>query len=202
MNHWRRIAALCGAAMLLLAGCGEKEPDFSKESELPYGATMRSDQEGYSVPMTWDRRFVETEQVAAVADFMAALQSQDAAGYKRITPAGYADYQMEVYELTDTDALMERLHSVFAAASGDDYQYTMVLINGMNGDKGSTGLSNALALMEGIYQGEESFAVGVQGAWDFTVELDMSYDNGSSYAVLDEQHVYVFRTADGCYCMM
>lgn len=202
MNHWRRIAALCGAAMLLLAGCGEKEPDFTKEDEFPYGATMRSDQESYSVPMTWDRRFVENEQVAAVADFLAALQSQDAEGFRSATPSGYADYLMEVYECEDEKALMEKLHSVFAKDSGDDYQYTMVLINGYTDDKGTTGLSNAYALLGGIYEGEGSFYDVVQGAWDFTLELDVTYNNGGNYAVLNDAHMYVFQLADGYCCVM
>lgn len=202
MKHYKLLAVLCTAAALMLTGCGEKEPDFTKEAELPYGATMRSDKNSYAVPMTYDRRFLDEAQVAATADILAAIQNQDADLYLQSTPSYYADYQMEVYECEEYPELLGHFHDYIAESSGEDFQFKMVLINDISDNRNAGGLSDAFTLLKELYDGEGSFEDSIVNAWDLTVEWDLTYDNAAKYAVIEEEHVYLFQTADGYFCVM
>lgn len=202
MKYYRRITALCAALPLLLAGCGEKEPDFTKEAELPYGATMRSDKNSYAVPITYDRRFFDETQVAKVANILASVQNLDAALYESSTPVYYYSYQKEAYGCSETTELLENFHAVLAESSGEDFTFNMVLINEISTDLGAGGLAECVALLDVLYDGEGSFVNTVENAWDLTVEWDLAYDGGTQYSVISEEHVYLFQTGDGCFCVM
>ena len=204
MRNLTRIAALLLAAACaapVLTGC-QKEPDFTKESELPYGATMREDKTSFAVPMTYDRRFLDEEQVAAAAQLMAAIQNADADLYRETTFDFYADYQAgTVYRLDSVQDLMDSLHASVAANSGEDFTFNMVLINGIASRQTSSYLSDAFDILDQL-RPDEKLSESIEDAWDLTVEWDLAYDGGKSYTVVDEQHIFLFRY-DGRYvCMM
>lgn len=200
MKYTRIIAASMAAVccMGLLAGCSEKEPDFTKEEELPYGATMRSNKNSFAVPMTYDRRFLDEEQVAVVADLLGAVQNQDTALFEQTAPDFYVSYQRdEVYKLNSTEELLAMLHDRLAEAAGDDFQFSMVLITDISQDRDSGELADALVLFNSIYDGDSKFSDTLEEAWNLTVEWDFVYDNGKQYSVAEGEHMYLFRTADG-----
>ena len=122
MNAIKRLTALTLALLCaapVLTGCGKKEESIA-EDEMPYGSTMREDKNTFAVPMTYDRRFLEEEQVAKVAELCAAVQNADSTLYESATFPFYAQYQMDqVYSLESMDALMDRLHSGLAAGTAE-----------------------------------------------------------------------------------
>ena len=207
MNCSRKITALFLMALVLVpsfAGCG-KEPtpeEFEmNEENLPYGATMKSNKTSYAVPVTYDRRFVTEEQISAVADLCGAIQNQDSELYQKITPEGYADYQVnEVYSYESANELIQALHTSVANNTGEDFKFSMVLANGISEDRHGNGLMEAIALMDNLT--ENQFSPSLLGAWDFTLEWDFTYENDTKSTVIDEQHIYVFQTENGYYAMM
>lgn len=203
MKYQKRSAILCTAMLMLLSGCmSDPERPTYTEDELPYGATMRENKTSYAVPMTYDRRFIEEAQVEAVANALGSIQNQDADKYESMTPAYYTAYLKEVYGCGETDALLAELHTYIAASSGEDFQFNMVLINGVSTNRNAGGLADAFTLLEGIYDGEGSFSDSIVNAWDFTVEWDLSYDEGKQFSVVEEAHIYLFQTADSYFCVM
>ena len=208
MHRFQKIIALLLVTALFVpcfAGCepGPNKPEEfdTAEEDLPYGATMTSNKKSFSVPMTYDRRFVTDEQVSAVADLCAAIQNQDMEQYTAITPEGYADYQVnEVYSYENADQMMQALHASVANNTGEDFKFSMVLINGISEDRNAGGLVEAIALMDNLT--EKQFSASLLGAWDFTVEWDFSYENDTKYFVVEEQHIFVFQTENGYYAMM
>ncbi len=196
------ILPLLLAVAMTAAGCEEKEPDFTAESELPYGATMRENSSSYAVPMTYDRRFLEDEEVAAVASLLGAVQNKDADMYTAATPPGYAQYQLdEVYDYESMQELVDALHASVAKQSGEDFQFKMALINDLTASKESGGAADAMKLLDSL-SGDTKFSDTVEMAYDLDVEWDLTYDNGGSFATAQSQHIYLFKTKDGCYCMM
>lgn len=201
MNDTRIIAAGLAAVCCvgLLSGCGEEPiPDFTQEENLPYGATMRSDKNSFGVPMTYDRRFLEEEQVAVVADLLASVQNQDTALFEQTAPDFYVRYQRdEVYKLESTEALLGVIHDRLAEASGEDFQFSMVLITDISQDQDSGNLADALVLFNSIYDGDGKFSDTLEEAWELTVEWDFTYDNGTQYSVSEGEHMYLFHTTNG-----
>ena len=204
MQKRYRITALLLAALCLpLAGCS-REPDFEKESELPYGATMREDKVSFAIPMTYDRRFIDDPQVTAVADFLASIQNADGDLYRSSTFDYYADYQVnEVYSYKTAQELVQALHDSVASYSGDDFTFNMVLINDFTTDRDTTNLSDAFGLLDGIApESTPKPSETIEEAWDLTVEWDIAYNGGESYYVVEEQHVLLFKDGDKYLCMM
>ena len=57
-------------------------------------------------------------------------------------------------------------------------------------------------LLDGIYEGDGNFSDTVTSAWDLNVELDVMYDGDAKYTAITEQHVFLFQTADGIFCIV
>ena len=196
-----RIPALLCAGVLLLAGCSKREENYT-EDDLPYGATFTADKTSYAIPITYDRRFLDETQPRPAADILATVQQQDAALYESVTPDFYLAYQKEVYDCEDTAGVLAGIHSLIAEESGEDFTYDMVMVNDLASDKDSGDLYNALMLLDGIYEGDGNFSDTVTSAWDLSIELDVMYDGDAKYAAINDQHVYLFKTADGIICIV
>ena len=200
MKFMRFPALLC-AGVLLLAGCS-KEEEIYTEDNLPYGATFTTDKTGYAIPISYDRRFLDETQIRPAADILAAVQQQDAALYESVVPDFYLAYQKEMYDCEDTAGVLSSIHSILAEESGEDFTYDMVMVNDMATDRNSGELYNALMLLDGIYEGDGNFSDTVTSAWDLNVELDVMYDGDAKYTAITEQHVFLFQTADGIFCIV
>lgn len=208
MKHLQKITALLLAlccAVLMLTGCGKTSGSQQNiaEEDLPYGSTMREDKKSFAVPVTYDRRFLEDEQVAKVADLVASVQNCDAALYQASTFPFYAQYQLsDVYGLGSMDALIRRLHETIGNKIEDDYQFNMVLINDIATNTEAGDLYTICQMLSSVYDGEGEFMDTVEQAYDLTVEWNIGYNENTQYAVVNDQHIFLFQTAEGWFCIM
>lgn len=204
MKQRKAVAAVLLAAVCMcsLAGCGDQERPTYEESEMPYGATMRQNKTDFAVPMTYDRRFLDEDQVRAAAAVIGAVQDMDAEQYRSSTFDFYADYQLSVYEADNAEALMQKIHERLAEQSGDDFTFSMVLIDGVSENRDKGDLNTAMTLLGDLYQGEGKFSEKIEGAWELSMEWDITYENGQKALVLNDRHVCLFKTADGYYAVM
>ena len=197
------LAALCAALMLTACGKGTKERPTIAEDDRPYGATMREDKKSYAVPMSYDRRFLDEEQIGKIADLYAAMQNSDAALYQGTTLPFYQRYQQEkVYGLESPEALIGHLHSMVADRSAEDFQYSMVVISDIAANPKAGTLRNVIEMLEDAYDGSGSFEDSLLESYDMTVEWHISYNDGAENLMVDNQHVFLFRTADGLFALV
>lgn len=205
MRHLRTIAAVLTAAVciLSLSGCGN-DPDrpTMTEEEMPYGATMRQNKTAYAVPISYDRRFIEEDQVKAVADMLGAIQNSDADLYKASTFEFYANYQLAVYSAENMDALMQKIHDSLASRSGSDFVFHMVVIDGISQNREQGNLGTAYTLLGDLYDGSGKFSDTIEDAWEFSMEWDMSYDSEQKSVILNDNHICLFKTADRYYAVL
>lgn len=208
MNRICKTAALLLSVLCLVpafTGCaGNAKQNLNiAEEDMPYGATMRENSTSFAVPMTYDRRFFDEEQVAAVANLIAAIQNSDSAQYEAATFPFYAQYQMnEVYRLGSVDAVVRRLHDMIGNNTSDDYQFNMVLINDLATNTEAGELAVICEMLSDCYDGEGAFMDTVEHAWDLTVEWQISFNNDADHAMVSDQHLFLFQTADGYFCLM
>ena len=201
MRHTRCAALLCAAMLLVCTGCSEKAQIDYTEEELPYGATMRSSS-SFAVPMTYDRRFLDEEQVGAVANFFGAIQNCDAALYQSSTFDYYVSYQMkDAYGVETPEALIQAIHDNIAERYSDDFTFKMILINELSQDRAAGTLSQGLEFMRQL-SGDDRFADTVEAAYDLALEWDVTYDGGAQYAVNEDQHILLLRVDGKYYCVM
>ena len=208
MKYFHKAAALlltlC-CAVPVLTGCSSspRHQQNIAEEDMPYGSTMREDKTSFAIPVTYDRRFLEQEQVAKVADLVASIQDANATQYQSATFPFYVDYQVsQVYHLGSPDALIRKLHESLEGRTAEDYKFKMLLINDIATNTEAGELSVVCEMLESAYTGEGKFMDTVQKAYDLTVEWNLSYENDTKYAVVNDQHIFLFQTADGWFALM
>ncbi|MCR4644282.1 MAG: hypothetical protein K5695_02600 [Oscillospiraceae bacterium] len=197
-----RIAALLTAAICLLSlsACSKRHGMTYTEEELPYGGTMRQNKTSYAVPITYDRRFLNEEQAEVVAGLLGGIQNADAELYTKSTLDFYADYQLKVYEQDNKEAMVQLFHDNLAKQTGDDFTFTMVLINGLAQDRNNSDIASMLTLLDGINEDSGKFSDTVEEAYKLTLEWDINYSGG--YKVLEDETIYLLKTPDGYFAVM
>lgn len=197
-------AAACVLSVFLLTGCAGSQQEISMtEDELPYGATMRENSTSFAVPMAYDRRFVNEEQVAVVADYFAAIQNQDTELYLASALPLYTEYQIQkVYSYQDTGELVTALHQGIAGQTGEDFQFSMISVSEFVQDTSFGGLEAMLDLLDHVSDSGQKFSEQIQGAWALELEWNVLYHEQSSSGVVDSQWVYLFQIDDQYYCCM
>ena len=207
MKQWKKLTALCLCAVCscaFLTGCGTnaKRNQNIAEEDLPFGATMREDKTSYAIPIAYDRRFINEEQVAAIANYYSAIQNQDADLYQASTFDYYLDYQKDkVYAVSSPEELVQKLHASIAQNAGEDFQFHMVTFTGVATNQEAGDLHEICTMLGSLYTGETSFSDSLTGAWDFTVEWNINYENDSKFLNVADQHIFLFQTADGYFCV-
>ncbi|MDE5768338.1 MAG: hypothetical protein K2H82_03025 [Oscillospiraceae bacterium] len=201
----------CALMLVISLGCtgctNPKQEINMTEDELPYGATMRSDKNSFAVPVTYDRRFVKEEQIVVVADYFAAIQNQDQELYLASALPLYTDYQIqEVYSYQDVGELVEGLHEGIAGQTGEDFTFSMILVNSFSQDTTFGGLEAILDLLDHVddpdAESGEKFSERMQGAWALELEWNLLYNQHSSSGTVESQWVYLFQVDDQYYCCM
>lgn len=197
------LALLCAVPMMTACGSGSAERPTIAETDMPYGATMREDKNSYAVPMTYDRRFLGQEEITKAADLFAAIQNSDADLYAKTTFPYYLKYQQEqVYKLDSPEALIAHIHSMIAAKSADDFRYTMVLITDIATNTDAGTLKSVCDMLSAAYDGNGAFLDSVQKAYDMTVEWHVAYNKDAQTSVVEDQHIFLFQTADGWFAVV
>lgn len=199
----KRLVCLLSACLLFTGCTTEKQQMNYTEDELPYGATMKSDKNSYAVPITWDRRFFDENQVSAVAGFLAAIQNADGELYDSVALPLYTNYQInEVYDgYQSTQELVNALHTGLVGILAEDFAFDMVTINAFSDDQNSGGLQAMINLLDGISEGEK-FSDTLQNAWSLELEWNFSYNHGEGSGITENQYVYLFQIDDQYYCCM
>ena len=78
----------------------------------------------------------------------------------------------------------------------------MVLINDLAVNTQAGELSVVCQMLEDAYDGEGKFMDTVKIAYDLTVEWNIGYENNTKFAVVDDQHIFLFQTDDGWFALM
>lgn len=201
MKHILTITAaifLC----LMLAGCESRKQKMDyTEDELPYGATMREDKQSYAVPVGYDRRFINEEQIAAVANYYAAMEQNSAELYMAATLDFYAKYQQEeVYKNTyrTMDEMVGAMHQSIADRLGGDFTFDMVTVSACTQEANASGLEGMLDLLDKI-SGEEDFRSTVDNCW--ALETDWIVRAGNTSAVSENNQLYLLEIGGKYYCV-
>ena len=196
------LALLCAVPVMTGCGANAKRNQNIAEEDMPYGATMRENKTAFAVPVGYDRRFLEEEQVSKVTDLFAAIQNQDAELYARTTFPFYMSYQKEqVYALDSEEALLEKLHSIIETGTAEDFYFTMVNISDLAANPDAGELHEVIEMLDKA-DGEGNFKDTVQKSYDLTVEWSVRYNKDTEYKMASDQHVYLFQTADGWFALM
>lgn len=201
-----RIITLLTASLVcacLIAGCESRKQKMDyTEDELPYGSTMRENKTGFSVPITYDRRFLNEEQMAAVANYYSAVQNQDAGLYLASTIDFYVDYQVsEVYKdsCSSIEEMVAALHTSIANNTGEDFTFEMVTVSACTQEGSASGMNNVLELLEEL-SGDENFRSTVEDCW--ALDVDWLIRSSEKSALAEGNKLYLLQIGGQYYCVM
>lgn len=149
-------------AATLTTGCSDKqkEKDYS-EADLPYGATMLTDTESGNVPITYDRRFITTDEAKVLSDYFYALQTKDAQLLDDTTLDIYTDFvTASMYQdILGLDGLVVDMSEKFTAKENTPYTIKEVEIKSFytTDDEESSDLANLYNMLSEL-SGDETYA--------------------------------------------
>lgn len=145
---------------LTLTGCSENSGKDYSEADLPYGATMLTDTESGNVPITYDRRFISTDEAKVLSDYFYALQTKDDKLLDDTTLDLYTDFVTKsmYQDMIGLDGLVVDMSNNYAAEEDKDYVIEEVEIKSFytSDDQESSDLANLYNMLSEL-SGDESY---------------------------------------------
>lgn len=139
MKLFRLVSIMICFVMLLVSftGCENKKESQSvsqpevKMEDLPYGATMQTDETNYPFTISYDKRFFEPEEIKAITDYFYSIETKDEEVYKNRTVSSYMDYIVEqMYQnLIGIDGIMVQQNDEYNKAAGGEFTIAEVEIS-------------------------------------------------------------------------
>lgn len=204
MKLFHKYTALALALVMggALTGCMEDE-GYIAEEDLPYGATMKEMRTSFSVPMSYDRRFINEEQAAVIADYHAGIQNQDAELYIQSTFDFYIDYQLnemfaDLYK--SREEYVDGLHLSMSQQSGEDFKFNMITVSGMTEERVASRLDEMLNMLQDL-SGDENFKDSVDSCYAITLEWSVAYNDGAQYLNAKDQKLFLIEIDGRYYCV-
>ncbi len=204
MKLFHKYTALALALVMggALTGCMEDE-GYIAEEDLPYGATMKEMRTSFSVPMSYDRRFITEEQAAVIADYHAGIQNQDAELYIQSTFDFYIDYQLnemfaDLYK--SREEYVDGLHLSMSQQSGEDFKFNMITVSGMTEERVASRLDEMLNMLQDL-SGDENFKDSVDSCYAITLEWSVAYNDGAQYLNAKDQKLFLIEIDGRYYCV-
>lgn len=204
MKLFHKYTALALALVMggALTGCMEDE-GYIAEEDLPYGATMKEMRTSFSVPMSYDRRFINEEQAAVIADYHAGIQNQDTELYIQSTFDFYIDYQLnemfaDLYK--SREEYVDGLHLSMSQQSGEDFKFNMITVSGMTEERVASRLDEMLNMLQDL-SGDENFKDSVDSCYAITLEWSVAYNDGAQYLNAKDQKLFLIEIDGRYYCV-
>ncbi len=198
MKLWSLV--LCGALVLTMTACSSNKPEDVAEAELPYGATLITDSEKGEVPITYDRRFFNEDEITTLSSYFYALESMDEALLDETTLDLYTDFVVDaMYQgLIGFDGLLTQMNGSFAVAENVPYTITEVEITDYFTieEHANTDLENLYNMLDEL-DGEENFYSHISGEGKYLTYTIKTESNGES-KVFTDQRLFLIQV-DGAY---
>lgn len=193
--------ALTAAALLagMLTGCGENEAESIAEENLPYGATLITDTEKGEVPITYDRRFFDADEIQTLSSYFYALESQNVELLEETTLDLYIDFIVDaMYQgLAGTDGLLTEMNAKFAVEENVPYTIQDVEITAFYTveDNANTDLENLYNMLQEL-SGEENYLQRINGGKYLTYTIQTQSDGQTK--TFTDQTLFLIQV-DGAY---
>ena len=174
--------ALTAAALLagMLTGCGQNETKSIAEENLPYGATLITDTEKGEVPITYDRRFFDADEIQTLSSYFYALESQNVELLEETTLDLYIDFIVDaMYQgLAGTDGLLTEMNAKFAVEENVPYTIQDVEITAFYTveDNANTDLENLYNMLQEL-SGDENYLQRINGGKYLTYTIQTQSDD-------------------------
>ena len=173
-QKWIAAAGALLLALCPLTGCGQQDNLNMTADEMPYGSTIIKKTD-LSVPIQYDRRFLDDELVSTLASYYHALQEKDTAEFSALMFPLYHNYELEtVYEgkYTDED-VVNNTHEAMASLHGGDFDFALIDVTDLITKQGTSENYDALYLMlDDLAEdaGEKPVTKDMQALYELTVD--------------------------------
>lgn len=207
---WFRPILTLGLAAALICtcfGCGAQSgtdtnnpqgEDVAME-DLEYGATMRKSTD-FSVPVEYDKRFLEDGELKTLTDYYASVQNEDLTLFSSCVLDFYMEslYQNAYGGLLDDSAYLAQQHEKFQEQIDGDFTFANISINECKeqGDAGS-GIEYLTEMFNELKGDDTYWDTHVQSCKALTVQPMLS-DGEDTTVACDEVPVFLVNL-DGTY---
>lgn len=201
-----RAAAVCLTAVLSisLSACGEgaKKEESGEDipmEDLEYGATMR-DSDDFSIPLEYDKRYLEEPELQVLTDYFTAVQNEDTEGCTSTVLDFYLQYLLDnaFGGLFDADAYVTQQHRDFAEhLGGADFTFSYLQVTDCKRqDEAGTGVDYLTDMFDTL-EGEGYSKTHLEDCKTLTVQLTLT--DGENSFTTESMPLYVVKIDDAYY---
>lgn len=195
-------------SFIVTAGCGKKAEDTptevlesifdEKETEnrsSVYGDVIHEESEKFSIPVSYDDRFVTEDMAKVTADYFYSIQEHDTELYKASTVDFYQDYLInEVYSegSYNDDTFLDALYLGIENVTGGEFTIDKIEITDFASGENS-GVENIYSILDEL-SGDDFSADKIQDGAELTLSFELTSE-GSEFQKSDET-VYLIKYDD------
>lgn len=186
-SNLKRVLALSLAlaiSAVSFTACADEKTESTDSSDgitvdmddLEYGATLRTDQGGYSIPLQFDKRYFDDAALTTLANYYYSIQTNDATLFRSIQQECFLNYVInEVYDNQFTvEELVQASHDDCKEKMGGDYAYALAYAKNLITE--STAYSN-IPIMKAMLDdaakvaGEPAFSDKITTMYELTMDI-------------------------------
>lgn len=202
---------LCGAMLLPCTACGKEEAstpsddvsDYDFHNDGAYGTVESVDNTSYSLPITYDKNFLDEAELQQITDYFYAVQTQDKDLFDSVTEPSYIDFLLETAysDLLNTDAYLAQLNEAFLDALPDgteSFSFSMIEVTNCTEGEGADSQYDSIVDMYDDFNGEGWTEEHLSSCKTLTVVATMT-DDGTNYLDSQEMTVILINLDDTLY---
>ncbi|NLK70403.1 MAG: hypothetical protein GX286_03040 [Clostridiales bacterium] len=194
--------------MIFFTGCSNDNKSSSrisvKMSDLPYGSTMVNDNKNYKIPILYDKRFLEANQLKAVTDYYYSIQAKDLALYEATMIPIFSEFIKANSSTGEADAkyILENAHSTLNAMIGENFKIKSCEITAITTEKVISGIDTVLEKMNLVSKEIDGTRISDKIKKGYAVTVSFTVQSGEKSTIISDDILYLFEMDDKIYVLI
>ena len=190
----------------VFTGCSNENNSESsvKMSDLPYGSTMVDDNKTYNVPLLYDKRFLEADQLKAITDYYYAIETNNLESYNSTMIPIYSEYIKANSSTGDADSkyMLENANSSLNVMIGENFEFILCEITDITSEHTISGVDTILEKMDLVSVEIDGTKISDKVTKAYSLKIDFTVKSGENSTTVADDIIFLFEIDDKIYVMI
>lgn len=190
---------------IFFSGCSKEESSREnvKMTDLPYGSTMVDDNKNYKIPILYDKRFLEANQLEAITNYYYAVQENDLELYNSTMIPIFSDYIKANSSTGEADSkyMLENAHSTINVMIGGNFEIKSCEVTGITSEHVTSGIDTLLEKMDLVSEKIDGTKISDKVTKAYAITLNFTVKSGENSAIIPDDILFLFEIDNKFYVM-
>lgn len=190
---------------IFFSGCSKEESSREnvKMTDLPYGSTMVDDNKNYKIPILYDKRFLEANQLEAITNYYYAVQENDLELYNSTMIPIFSDYIKANSSTGEADSkyMLENAHSTINVMIGGNFEIKSCEVTGITPEHVTSGIDTLLEKMDLVSEKIDGTKISDKVTKAYAITLNFTVKSGENSAIIPDDILFLFEIDNKFYVM-